>query len=81
MYSHGYYVVTLWDRSWERVGPKLCGFYADNQLLGCGDYVDFVPRKLPHIVCPAIVQQHRTVVHKLKILQDQTNAKNHESLQ
>ena len=59
MYSHGYYVVTLWDRSWERVGPKLCGFYADNQLLGCGDYVDFVPRKLPHIVCPAIVQQHR----------------------
>ena len=63
MYSHGYYVVTLWDRSWERVGPKLCGFYADNQLLGCGDYVDFVPRKLPHIVCPAIVQQHPMFIY------------------
>ena len=59
-YSHGYYVVTLWDRSWERVGPKLCGLYADNQLLGCGDYVDFVPRKLPLIDCPAIAQQHRS---------------------
>ena len=41
------------------MGPKLCGLYADNQLLGCGDYVDFVPRKLPHIVCPAIAQQHQ----------------------
>ena len=59
MYSHGQYVGTKWDSGRERVGPKLCGLCADNWLLGCGDYVDFVPIKLPYIVCSAEILVYR----------------------
>ena len=43
-------------KGWE---TKLCGLYDDSQLLGCGDYVDFVPIKLPYIVCSAEILVYR----------------------
>ena len=43
------------DEKWDH---KVCGLLVGGSLAGCGDYVDFVPRNLPHIVCPPFVKQH-----------------------
>ena len=40
----------------EKLDYKVHGLHVGSSLAGCGDYVDFVPRNLPHIVCPPIVQ-------------------------
>ena len=47
------------DEKWDQ---KVRGLLVDSSLAGCGDYVDFVPRNLPHIVCPPFVKQHRIVI-------------------
>ena len=41
------------DEKWDH---KVRGLHVGSSLGGCGDYVDFVPRNLPHIVCPTIAQ-------------------------
>ena len=41
------------DEKWDH---KVRGIHVGSSLGGCGDYVDFVPRNLPHIVCPTIAQ-------------------------
>ena len=35
-------------------------------LMGCGGYVDFVPRNNPHFVGPTIVLQHRLIGTSLR---------------